>query len=76
METQNKLSPQDLRRILKADNMEIVELCKRAFVIPNKDESGHIYFTQDELSLLKQAKEPAKSLVPKKTSQLVVVNTR
>ena len=72
METQNKLSPQDLRRILKADNMEIVELCKRAFVIPNKDENGHIYFTQDELSLLKQAKEPAKSLVPKKTSQLVV----
>lgn len=69
------LSPQDLRKILNADNMEIVRLCRQACVVPKKDETGKTYFSMEEARLLKQAKESkSKSLMPKSSSQ-VVVNT-
>ncbi len=67
------LSPQDLRKILNADNMEIVRLCRKASIVPKKDENGKTYFSMEEARLLKQAKE-SKSLMPKSSSQ-VVVNT-
>ncbi len=68
------LSPQDLRKILNADNMEIVKLCRKASIVPQKDENGKTYFSMEEARLLKQAKESKKEVMPKSSSQ-VVVNT-
>ena len=42
------LSPQDLRKILNADNMEIVKLCRKASIVPQKDENGKTYFSKME----------------------------
>ena len=67
------LSPQDLRKILNADNMEIVRLCRKTSIVPKKDENGKTYFSMEEARILKQAKE-SKSLMSKSSSQ-VVVNT-
>ena len=38
------LSPQDLRKILNADNMEIVRLCRKASIVPKKDEEGNLNY--------------------------------
>ena len=65
------LSPQDLRKILNADNMEIVRLCRKASIVPKKDEEGKTYFSMEEARLLKQAKE-SKPPMAKNSSQLVV----
>ena len=65
------LSPQDLRKILNADNMEIVRLCRKASIVPKKDDEGKTYFSMEEARLLKQAKE-SKPLMAKNSSQLVV----
>ncbi len=67
------LSPQDLRKILNTDNMEIVRLCRKANIVPSKDDSGKTFFSMEEARLLKKAKE-SKSLMTKSSSQ-VVVNT-
>lgn len=68
------LSPQDLRKILNADNMEIVKLCRKASIVPQKDENGKTYFSMEEARILKQAKDSKKDVMPKSSSQ-VVVNT-
>ena len=65
------LSPQDLRKILNADNMEIVRLCRKASIVPKKDEDGKTYFSMEEARLLKQAKE-SKPPMAKNSSQVVV----
>ena len=39
------LSPQEVRSILKTDNKEIVELCKRASILPKKNSKGQTYFS-------------------------------
>lgn len=65
------LSPQDLRKILNADNMEIVRLCRKASIVPRKDDDGKTYFSMEEARLLKQAKE-SKPPMPKSSSQIVV----
>lgn len=66
------LSPQDLRKILNADNMEIVNLCRKASIVPKKDANGKTYFSMEEARLLKQAKESKRSLMTKNSSQVVV----
>lgn len=38
------LSPQEVRSILKTDNKEIVELCKRASILPRKTAKGKLIF--------------------------------
>lgn len=48
------LSPQEVRNILKADNKEIVELCKRASILPKKDKKGQTYFSYDEVKNLRK----------------------
>lgn len=48
------LSPQEVRNILKADNKEIVELCKRASILPKKDKRGQTYFSYDEVKNLRK----------------------
>lgn len=49
------LSPQEVRNILKTDNREIVKLCKKASIVPKKDNKGQTYFSYDELQSLKKA---------------------
>ena len=50
------LLPNDVRRLLNADNREIVELCKKTSVSPKKNKLGQIYFSIDEVKRLKNAK--------------------
>ncbi len=62
------LSPQEVRSILKTDNKEIVELCKRASILPRKNSKGQTYFSYEEVKNLRrvQAMKGA-SLPPVKT---------
>ena len=48
------LSPQQVRAILNADNKEIVELCKRASILPKKNEKGQTYFSYEEVRNLRR----------------------
>ena len=60
------LTPQEVRSILKTDNNEIVELCKKASIRPRKNEKGHTYFSYDEVRNLRkvQAKVNEKVSAP------------
>lgn len=72
----NVLSPQDVRKILESDNIEIVGLCRKADVSPKKTDDGRIYFSLDDVRALKQAKETLAPVSAAKTSasasQLIV----
>ena len=71
----NVLYPEDVRKILDSDNMEIVKLCKKADVSPRKTDDGKTYFSLDDVRALKQAKEslnPAAPAISHNASQLVV----
>lgn len=70
------LSPQEVRNVLKADNREIVRLCKKASIVPKKDKSGQTYFSYNEVQNLKKIKEDsAKSTaLTQAGSQKVVEN--
>ena len=48
------LTPQEVRTILKADNKEIVDLCKKAAIKPRKNAKGHTYFSYDEVKNLRK----------------------
>ncbi|MBD5401974.1 hypothetical protein HDR58_04115 [bacterium] len=48
------LTPQEVRTILKTDNKEIVELCKKAAIRPRKNAKGHTYFSYDEVKNLRK----------------------
>ena len=50
------LLPNDVRKILNADNKEIIALCKKTSITPKRDRMGQIYFSVDEVKKLKQAK--------------------
>ena len=50
------LLPNDVRKLLNADNKEIVELCKKTSVTPKKNKLGQVYFSIDEVKKLKSAK--------------------
>ncbi len=72
---ENILSPQDVRKILESDNMEIVKLCKKADITPRKTDDGKTYFSLDDVRALKQAKESSSNVpatMSKNASQLVV----
>lgn len=71
----NVLSPQDVRKILDSDNMEIVKLCKKADVTPRKTEDGKTFFSLDDVRALKLAKDGSSkspAVMSKNASQLVV----
>ncbi len=51
------LLPEEVRKILNADNKEIVDLCKQTSVLPKKNREGQLYFSLDEVKRLKRAKE-------------------
>lgn len=71
---ENILSPQDVRKILESDNMEIVKLCKKADITPRKTDDGKTYFSMDDVRALKMAKEGVSNVpsISKNASQLVV----
>jgi len=70
----NILSPQDVRKILDSDNMEIVKLCKKADITPRKTDEGKTYFSLDDVRALKNAKDSGSgtSVMSKNASQMVV----
>lgn len=55
------LTPQEVRTILKADNKEIVDLCKRAAIRPRKNAKGHTYFSYDEVKNLRKIQAQLRS---------------
>ncbi len=55
------LTPQEVRTILKTDNKEIVELCKKASIRPRKNAKGHTYFSYDEVKNLRKIQAQADS---------------
>jgi hypothetical protein len=60
------LSPQEVRSILKTDNKEIVELCKRASIMPRKNSKGQTYFSYDEVKSLRKV-QAMKTMLPAKS---------
>lgn len=65
------LSPQEVRSILKTDNKEIVELCKRASILPKKNSKGQTYFSYEEVKNLRrvQAMKNNAQMPPAKIAQ-------
>ena len=57
------LTPQEVRTILKADNKEIVDLCKRAAIRPRKNAKGHTYFSYDEVKNLRKIQAQVRGVV-------------
>ncbi len=57
------LTPQEVRTILKADNKEIVDLCKKAAIRPRKNAKGHTYFSYDEVKNLRKIQAQVKGAV-------------
>ncbi len=60
------LSPQEVRSILKTDNKEIVELCKRASILPKKNSKGQTYFSYEEVKNLRKVQEMQGNMPPAK----------
>ena len=56
------LSPQEVRAILNTDNSEIVELCKRASILPRKNSKGHTYFSYEEVKTLRKVQAQKKGV--------------
>ena len=69
------LSPQEVRSILNADNKEIVELCKRASILPKKNTKGQTYFSYDEVKHLRQIQSQKNLPVPRHTSAVSSILT-
>ncbi len=57
------LTPQEVRTILKADNKEIVDLCKKAAIRPRKNAMGHTYFSYDEVKNLRKIQAQVNGVV-------------
>ena len=66
------LSPQEVRSILKTDNKEIVELCKRASIMPKKNSKGQTYFSYEEVKNLRKV-QAMKELAPVEYKQPSVI---
>lgn len=57
------LSPSEVRDILNADNEEIINLCKRASIVPKRNRRGLTYFSYNDVKRLQEAKSMKSSLV-------------
>ena len=57
------LMPSEVREILSADNDEIIKLCKKASIIPRRNNRGLTYFSYDDVKRLQQVKQMKNSLV-------------
>ena len=64
------LSPQEVRAILNTDNKEIVELCKRASILPRKNSKGQTYFSYDEVKNLRRVQAQKRSVTNPMVTQV------
>ncbi len=72
------LTPQEVRTILKTDNKEIVELCKKASIRPRKNEKGYTYFSYDEVKNLRKVQAQINGTtdpISSKSTAVAVANT-
>lgn len=76
------LSPQEVRSILKTDNKEIVELCKRASILPRKNSKGQTYFSYEEVKNLRKVQAmkgasmlPAKADLKQPSAVMSILNS-
>ena len=58
------LTPQEVRSILKTDNKEIVELCKKASILPKKNSKGQTYFSYEEVKNLRKVQAMQGAVMP------------
>lgn len=74
MVTQNlsdiTLTPSEVREILNADNEEIINLCKRASIVPRRNRRGLTYFSYDDVKQLQQVKQKKNTLVSLSSNQV------
>lgn len=63
--SERALTPQEVRTILKADNQQIVELCKKASIRPKKNAKGHTYFSYAEVKNLRKVQAEVNGNVSK-----------
>lgn len=74
MVTQNlsdiTLTPSEVREILNADNEEIINLCKRASIVPRRNRRGLTYFSYDDVKQLQQVKQKKNTLVSMSSNQV------
>lgn len=68
------LSPKEVRSILNTDNKEIVELCKRASILPKKNSKGQTYFSYDEVKHLRQIQAQKTMAYPAEKSTSAVAS--
>jgi polyhydroxyalkanoate synthesis regulator phasin len=68
------LTPQEVRSILKADNKEIVDLCKKAAIRPRKNAKGHTYFSYDEVKNLRKVQAQINGVVSNPISAVAPVH--
>ena len=66
------LTPQEVRAILKVDNKDIVDLCKKATIKPKKNAQGHTYFSYEEVKNLRRVQNAhsSNSLVSSRPSMV------
>ncbi len=73
------LTPQEVRTILKTDNKEIVELCKKASIRPRKNEKGYTYFSYDEVKNLRKVQAQVNGttdpIAPAKSTAVAVASS-
>lgn len=69
------LTPQEVRAILNTDNKEIIELCKKASIMPRKNSKGMTYFSYEEVKNLRkvQATKKREEIAKAPTAQKKVV---
>jgi len=69
------LTPQEVRNILKTDNKEIVELCKKASIRPKKNSKGYTYFSYDEVKNLRKVQAAVNGVTNPIGTKLPAVST-
>ncbi len=65
------LTPQEVRAILNTDNKEIIELCKKASIMPRKNNKGMTYFSYEEVKNLRKV-QAAKGTIAKTVTSPIV----
>ena len=65
------LTPQEVRAILNTDNKEIIELCKKASIMPRKNNKGMTYFSYEEVKNLRKVQSAKGTTAKTVTSPIV-----
>jgi len=57
LENERKFGVEQVKRILNSDISLLKDLCKRASLEPKRDRNGAVYFSKDDLQILKKLKD-------------------